>query len=205
MPVNVGVCIWVNGRKKLPYLDKETFKLLFVSIIRPHLEYGAPIWNTHQKTLVKTIENVQRRATKLLPGMKDLSYKDRLKSLKLPTLQYRRYRGDMIEMFKQTHKDAARCFVEIRSGEASNIRKHAFTVTNGKWKSNLKRFAFKCRVSGQWNHLPTHVVNAESLNTFKNRLDKVWLKDDRMFDIDADLPTLASERNNRYIVEDSNE
>ena len=140
--------------------------------------------------------------------MEDLSYKDRLKSLKLPTLQYRRYRGDMIEMFKLTHdhydKDA-RGFVEIRSGEAYYIRKHAFTVTNGKWKSNLKRFAFKCRVSGQWNHLPTHVVNAESLNTFKNRLDKVWLKDDRMFDIDADLPTLASERNNRYIVEDSNE
>ena len=195
-------------RRTFSYLDKETFRLLFVSIIRPHLEYGAPIWNTHQKKLVKTIENVQRRATKLLPGMKDLSYKDRLKSLKLPTLQYRRYRGDMIEMFKLTHdhydKDAARGFVEIRSGEAYYLRKHAFAVTNGKWKTNLKRFSFKCRVSGQWNNLPTHVVNAESLNTFKNRLDKVWLKNDRMFDIDADLPTLALEHNNRDIITDGN-
>ena len=46
------------------------------------------------------IENVQRRATKLIPILSGLSYEERLKKLKLPTLKYRRLRGDMIEVFK---------------------------------------------------------------------------------------------------------
>jgi len=47
-----------------------------------------------------TLEDVQRRATKLVPGLRDLNYPDRLTKLNLPTLVYRRLRGDMIEMFK---------------------------------------------------------------------------------------------------------
>ena len=43
---------------------------------------------------------MQRRATKKLPGMKDLTYPARLHKLKLPTLAYRRVRGDMIQTFK---------------------------------------------------------------------------------------------------------
>ena len=70
---------------------------------RPHLEYGATVWNPHFKKQITLIENVQRRATKQIPGLAYLSYLERLQLLKLPTLQYRRYRGDMIEMYKLSH------------------------------------------------------------------------------------------------------
>ena len=70
---------------------------------RPHLEYGATVWNPHFKKQITLIENVQRRATKQIPGLAHLSYLERLQLLKLPTLQYRRYRGDMIEMYKLSH------------------------------------------------------------------------------------------------------
>ena len=78
------------------------FRTLFTAIIRPHLEYGAPIWKPHKNPLITMIENVQRRASKMSPGLSHLSYQH-LEALKLPTLQYRRYRGDMIEMFKLSH------------------------------------------------------------------------------------------------------
>jgi len=55
---------------------------------------------TRRKKDMITLENVQRRATKLVPGLRDLNYHDRLKILNIPTLVYRRLRGDMIEMFK---------------------------------------------------------------------------------------------------------
>ena len=42
---------------------------------------------------INNVENIQRKATKLVPTIRHLSYEDRLRSLKLPTLQYR---GDMI-------------------------------------------------------------------------------------------------------------
>jgi hypothetical protein len=53
------------------------------------------------------IENVQKRATKQIPGMKNLSYEKRLRKFELPTLSYRRLRGDMIEVYKiiQGHYD----------------------------------------------------------------------------------------------------
>ena len=49
------------------------------------------------------IENIQRRTTKLVPELKNLDYGDRLRELKLPNLNYRRARGDMIEMYKYLH------------------------------------------------------------------------------------------------------
>ena len=43
---------------------------------------------------------MQRHATKQLPAMKDIPYKEILKRLKLPTLAYKRTHGDMIEVYK---------------------------------------------------------------------------------------------------------
>ena len=53
-------------RRSFTHLDKDMFRTLFTSIVRPHLEYGAPIWNPHSKKLINMIENVQRRASKLI-------------------------------------------------------------------------------------------------------------------------------------------
>ena len=68
--------------------------------MRPHLEYVATIWNTYKKCYVDDLENVQRRATKLHQNISHLSYPEHLAALNLPTLVYRRIRGDMIEIFK---------------------------------------------------------------------------------------------------------
>ena len=90
-------------RRTFVYLDKDMFKKLFTAIVRPHLEYGATVWNPSKKTQIDKIERVQRRATKLIPGLNSLTYKERLLALNMPTLQYRRYRGDMIELYKISH------------------------------------------------------------------------------------------------------
>ena len=64
--------------------------------MRTHLDYGNPIWSPMSMKLAEHIEGVQRRTKKHIPGMKDLSYAERLLGLKLPSLRYRRIRGDMI-------------------------------------------------------------------------------------------------------------
>ena len=56
-----------------------------------------------KKKYKDALENVQRRTTKQINGMSDMSYPDRLRKLKLPTLAYRRIRGDMIEIYKLLH------------------------------------------------------------------------------------------------------
>ena len=64
------------------------------------MEYAALVWSPHRRKDVVALEKVQRRATKLIPSLKKLSYNDRLKSLNITTLEERRIRGDIIFLFK---------------------------------------------------------------------------------------------------------
>jgi len=58
------------------------------------------VWNPHHQSLIEKLEKAQKRATKLLINVKKLHYEERLRRLKIPTLKYRRIRGDMIELYK---------------------------------------------------------------------------------------------------------
>ena len=49
------------------------------------------------------LENVQRRATRLVKRLRHISYEDRLRTLGLPSLEYRRERSDMIQVYKIMH------------------------------------------------------------------------------------------------------
>ena len=75
------------------YVDEEMFLTLYKALVRPHLEYANVI-------KIKDITAIERWATKYLPALKDLSYEERLRKLKLPILRYQRLRGDMSETYK---------------------------------------------------------------------------------------------------------
>ena len=92
-------------RKTFDFLDQESFLYLFKGLVRPHLEYASSVWSPYLLKHIEALEAVQRRATKLIPGFSHLSYGERLTRLKLPTLAYRRTRGDMIQVFKITHPE----------------------------------------------------------------------------------------------------
>jgi hypothetical protein len=84
-------------------INKEVMIPLFKGMIRPHLEYASCVWSPSMKYLKTSIENVQRRATKLIPELKTKSYEERLRILKLPSLCYRRRRSDILQMYKIIH------------------------------------------------------------------------------------------------------
>ena len=84
--------------------DKSIMVPLFKSLVRPILEYGNVIWNPPLKRNINSVEKVQQRFTKRIVGMDKASYEERLKILKLPSLEYRRLRGDMIETYKILHE-----------------------------------------------------------------------------------------------------
>jgi hypothetical protein len=80
--------------------DKDVILQLYKSLVRPHLEYSIQAWRPHFQKDIDLIEGVQRRATKLISDLKDKSYENRLRILNLTTLETRRLRGDLIEVFK---------------------------------------------------------------------------------------------------------
>ena len=76
------------------------FLNLYKSIVKPHLKYAATVCTPLFKTDMIAIENVQRRATKLVSTINHLTYQESLKCLGLPSLEYRRERADLVEVFK---------------------------------------------------------------------------------------------------------
>ena len=81
-------------------MGKDMFLNLFNAIVRPHVEYATIVWSPQFKKDMIAIENWQRRATRLLPCLKGKTYPERLKALGLPTLEYRRERADMVQVYK---------------------------------------------------------------------------------------------------------
>ena len=168
-------------RRSFRYLDAALFKLLFKSLVRSHLETAAPVWNPCSEALADLIENVQRKATAMLPGMDGKSYPERLAALKLTTLRARRTRGDMIQTWKVLHGeyDPDLCpELTLRSTlpghPAVLARQHPLTLATPRNTSAVRASVFSQRVVPLWNSLPPICMDAPSLNSFKNRLDKHW-------------------------------
>ena len=81
------------------YMNEIMMKMLFVSLVRPHLEYAATIWNPYWQYDKDKLEKVQQRATRI-DSLRGYSYEERLKKLDLLSLENIRRRGDLIQMFK---------------------------------------------------------------------------------------------------------
>ena len=78
-------------RRNITYKEKGLIVPLYKAIVRPHMEYCIQAWSPYLRK--DMLEKIQRRATKLIPGLRDLRYKERLKECGLTTLETRRLRG----------------------------------------------------------------------------------------------------------------
>jgi len=85
-------------KRSFVYKNGEVIKKPFTSLVRPLLEYGNVIWYPRFNKDAERLERAQRRATKMIHGLGGYSYEERLKLLDMPSLVYRRYRGDAIEV-----------------------------------------------------------------------------------------------------------
>ena len=68
--------------------------------MRPHLEYSNVVLSLRYRKDAQTIENVQRRASRVVVGLENLKYAEHLAELQLPSLVDRRLQGYLIEVYK---------------------------------------------------------------------------------------------------------
>jgi len=176
-------------RRSFTYLDEPTFLMLYKALVRPHLEYANSVWSPYKKKHITAIENVQRRATQLLPGMKDLSYEERLRKLKLPTLAYRRMRGDMIETYKITSGIYDPALPPLLQRNISGAtRGHSKKLYQHRSYKDIRKHFFTNRIINTWN-LSEHVISAKNTKTFEYRLDKLWSNQELLYNYESNLTT----------------
>ena len=126
--------------RSFTYMDKPMFLNLYKALVRPHLEYASPVWSPFLRKQQVAIENVQRRATKLLKNISQLSYKDRLLHLGLPSLEYRRNRADMLQVLKIVHNyDKISNTELLRLSKYSRTRGHNFKLQKQIVKSEIRK------------------------------------------------------------------
>ena len=160
-------------KRQFGYRKKEIVLSLYNSLVRPHLEYAVQFWSPSYRKDITRLERVQARATKLIPELRHMCYTDRLKELNLFSLETRRLRGQLIEVFKILRgfdNVDYRCLFQLSEGRTRN---NGYKLQLKRYNGDLCGNFFSYKICGRWNALPSDVVNSDSVEQFKTRLDKV--------------------------------
>ena len=158
--------------RTMVHKTRRNMVALYNAFVRPHLEYAVQFWSPYLRKDITKLEKVQRRATKLIPALRNKSYEDRLADLKLFSLEKRRVRNDMIEVWKiiTGHENIDRnSLFELE--ENGITRNNGYKIVGKRFQSEIAKNWFTYRVVNEWNRLPNLVVGSKSLVTFKKRLD----------------------------------
>ena len=170
--------------RSFTYRDKVVWVRLYKIYVRPHLEYCVQAWSPWTQADIKVLEDVQRRAVRMVSGLSSNSYEERLAELGLSTLEERRTRGDLIQTWKILHghddvkesiwfnRLAANASRETRASSAP------YTLAQNVANTDLRRNMFSYRVVRLWNALPNNVRESQTINMFKNSYDK-WAQSRR--------------------------
>ena len=166
------------------YRDRKTFVRLYCSHVRPSLEYAVQAWCPYTAADKEVLERVQRRAVGMVTGLAGRTYAEKLVELRLPSLEARRTRGDLVQAFRilsgvdkvdpSTWFDLAAS--RVRQGAAATrSTSQPLALEPRKARTELRANFFSMRVTPSFNSLPEDIKLAPSVNAFKNRLDKLQL------------------------------
>ena len=134
-------------------------------------------WSPSYRKDIETLERIQRRATKMIPALRCFPYKERLRKLRLHSLEVRRLRGQLIEVFKILNGfDNVNSSLLIRD-ENPITRNNGFKLIGKRFQTDRAKHFFTNKIVRIWNLLPASVVESLSINQFKNRIDKYFTED----------------------------
>ena len=167
------MCSWIYS--VFSNRNAEVMMPLYKTLARSRAEYLCPLWNPSKVEDIKKVESIQRAFTSKINEVKHLPYWERLKKLNLMSLQRRRERYIIIQIFKIINHLAPN---DIAVGFYQNERyglmcKIPTLVKNSKSKyQKLYDESFHVTAAKLWNKIPREIKEKKTLNSFKDALSK---------------------------------
>ena len=155
-------------------VDNRSLLELYSVLVRPHLEYAAPIWDPHFIKDTNKLESVQRFALKMCLKQWDLGYQDLLDLSQFPTLENRRLYLKLCTLYKIIHG----YFYSPTNVFVPQVSRHCHSlplIHEPRAHTNAFQSAFVPSTVSVWNHLPHEALTAHSINSFKSLVAPLFL------------------------------
>ena len=156
------------------YRDKFVWVRLYMTYVRPHLEFAVASWSPWFVKDIELLEQVQKRAINMVTGLKATTYEGKLRELNLTTLANRRERGDIIQVWKYVHKHNGGNIFKMATDQHNRLSRHTYKPLNlcrVNADKDVRRNFFTVRCVNLWNSLPGYLQAEEDLVQFKKKLD----------------------------------
>ena len=155
------------------YCNTASLLKLYISLVRPHLEYASPVWSPYSAKQIAKIENVQKFGLRIVSGDWSADYNNLLVTYLIPTLQMRRSELSLCLLYKITKGE---CFFpeglivsKAPTGYPTRLSSRPLlTQPFARTSSHLNSFIPSS--IALWNSLPSSITNSSSLSSFKYQL-----------------------------------
>ncbi len=175
---NTAMAVLSQIAKNFHFRDRHVFVRLYVQYVRPHLEFSTPAWSPWLKGDIETLENVQKKAVKMVTGLAGTTYEEKCRELGLETLEKRRWNQDMTQVFKIIHgKDKLSPTKLFRFRQESSHTRTAgdpLYLSQVRARLDLRRNSFAIRVVDGWNKID-YKDKSKSISAFKNAIKNTKL------------------------------
>ena len=158
--------------------SQDAFSKLYKSLVKPILEYAAPVWSPYLINDIVALVKVQRRASRLALRHKrgEMSYEQRCNLLKWQTLERRREFLSLVQCYKLVFGIEHLSFLDFFEFANSTRTRanHDDKLYLKRAVCNFYKYSFFIRIVRKWYGLSGYIVHAESLSVFKTTL-KIYL------------------------------
>ena len=162
-------------RRFYQHADQDTLRQLYISIVRPHMEYAAPVWDPHLRKDQDLLESTQKFACKMITRKWDKGYDELLNMTNLPSLADRRLYLKLCSLYKIVHNLSYFPPNIIVPKVTRSYTSTPFTLYQPFAHTNCFLNSFVPHCVSHWNSLPESVVSSPSLATFKHSLKQYYM------------------------------